>query len=106
MGAPERVGVVPRADATVVGRVKAAGGILLGKTVTQRRPEASASVRTSPGLSGAAQCRDVRSVTGVSVVMPEPLPRDHPDDLACPVDGRATAFARRDAQTGDQDCMS
>ena len=32
MGAPERVGVIPRADATAVARVRAAGGILLGKT--------------------------------------------------------------------------
>jgi amidase len=32
MGAPERVGHVPEADATVVARVRAAGGILLGKT--------------------------------------------------------------------------
>jgi amidase len=32
MGAPERAGVVPPADATAVARVKAAGGILLGKT--------------------------------------------------------------------------
>jgi amidase len=32
IGAPERVGVVPPADATAVARVKAAGGILLGKT--------------------------------------------------------------------------
>ena len=32
MGAPERAGVVPSADATAVARVKAAGGILLGKT--------------------------------------------------------------------------
>ncbi len=32
MGAPERVGHVPDADATVVARVKAAGGILVGKT--------------------------------------------------------------------------
>src|SRR5215207_2053611 len=32
MGAPERAGVVPLEDATVVARVRAAGGILLGKT--------------------------------------------------------------------------
>jgi amidase len=32
MGAPERVGVVATDDATAVARVKAAGGILLGKT--------------------------------------------------------------------------
>ena len=32
IGAPERVGVVPPADATVVARIRAAGGILLGKT--------------------------------------------------------------------------
>ena len=32
IGAPERVGVVPEADATVVARLKTAGGILLGKT--------------------------------------------------------------------------
>ncbi len=32
IGAPERVGIVPLADAPVVARIKAAGGILLGKT--------------------------------------------------------------------------
>ena len=32
IGAPERVGVVPPADATAVARVRAAGGVLLGKT--------------------------------------------------------------------------
>lgn len=32
IGAPERAGLVPPADATAVARVKAAGGILLGKT--------------------------------------------------------------------------
>src|SRR6476469_9581780 len=32
IGAPERVGVVPDADATVVARMRAAGAILLGKT--------------------------------------------------------------------------
>ena len=32
IGAPERVGVVPAADATVVARMRAAGAILLGKT--------------------------------------------------------------------------
>jgi amidase len=32
IGAPERVGVVPDADATVVARLRAAGAILLGKT--------------------------------------------------------------------------
>ena len=32
MGAPERAGVVPPADATAVARIRAAGGILLGKT--------------------------------------------------------------------------
>ena len=32
IGAPERVGVVPAADATAVARIRAAGGILLGKT--------------------------------------------------------------------------
>jgi amidase len=32
MGAPERAGAVPPADATAVARVRAAGGILLGKT--------------------------------------------------------------------------
>jgi amidase len=32
IGVPERAGVVPAADATVVARLRAAGGILLGKT--------------------------------------------------------------------------
>jgi amidase len=32
IGAPERVGVVPPADATAVARIRAAGGILVGKT--------------------------------------------------------------------------
>jgi amidase len=32
IGAPERAGVVPDADATVVARMKGAGAILLGKT--------------------------------------------------------------------------
>ena len=32
IGAPERAGLVPEADATAVARLRAAGGILLGKT--------------------------------------------------------------------------
>jgi Asp-tRNA(Asn)/Glu-tRNA(Gln) amidotransferase A subunit family amidase len=49
MGAPERVGVVPRSDATAVARVKAAGAILLGKT---NCPEYGGGIETDNPVYG------------------------------------------------------
>ncbi len=49
IGSPERVGVVPEEDATAVARVRAAGGILLGKT---NCPEYGGGIETDNAVYG------------------------------------------------------
>lgn len=49
IGAPERVGVVPPDDATAVARIRAAGGILLGKT---NCPEYGGGIETDNPVHG------------------------------------------------------